>query len=492
MDKLDILLHKQPITVPTRENLTRDTLVSIKQIKRIRFARRMMLGVLAIMSILFIAKWLNNDLVYLLQLVLTKFTFIKIQSGLYIAAFVESLPKQQFFLMIIAGILWYCWRRFETFFNHSRITIKKQTLAMKLIRLTPQLLILNTFVIIIAIGLTGYSYAQKNDQLKLQILRESINQTGRKELEINVSPEQCDATNNPNLTNLYEIKKDANLHTSDAVNVIEAACNNSETEKFLHQNFPSKMNSLFEDNATTIVSQVVEKNGDNLLIKPPSVSYNLNPDPIRYTLSKNTKVYKEKKLVPLASIKKGDIIMLLNKFQYESKEGGDPISTRVLGVYILPQDPEFSWYNLSLQHAVTQIETCPGNPNDRCTFTGSIDFFPSGGDEGNTKNELFVQSSDGTTKEIAGVLTEITDRSVKIKTSSNRIFTINFGSNPTKDFNRDRAQYYNNDKVTLGDTLLVTYSEIADSHSTTINTDQIFNAVLMLETINKTDTIKKY
>jgi len=89
-------------------------------------------------------------------------------------------------------------------------------------------------------------------------------------------------------------------------------------------------------------------------------------------------------------------------------------------------------------------------------------------------------------------LTEIGEKSIKIKTSSGRVFTINFDSDPVSEFNRDRAQYYNNKLVGLGDTILVTYTELSNQHATTIATDKIFNAVVMLEVVNKTDPVKKY
>jgi hypothetical protein len=495
MDKLDILLNQSPMKLAVRKTLTQDTLDTLIQVKRTRLARQM-LGGLFIVAILFlIAKWLSNDLGYLLQLGLFKFSLIKNQSSLYVAAFIESIPKQYLFTLSIIALLWFGWKRFETFLLHSRITHTKQKLTMRIIKLTPKLLLLNIVVVLTILGLTGYTYAQKNEQEKLQILREHINQSGRTEFETNISPNECDTTNNPNLTNQFEIKKGTKVTSADSIKIIEAWCNTTAAEKFLWKHFPltSKHFDPLDQTSTGIIGQIVEKNDNNLLINPPGYTgYNFNPALETFTLTPETKIFKDKTLVPQDTLQKGDIVMFMMHYRYASEKGGGPVSKETLGVYILPTDPEFTWYNLDLQHSITQIEMCSGNPQDRCSFTGSFDFFPSGGGEGNTINPLYVQNNQGEMKKIAGVLTEINETYVKIKSSSGRIFTIEFGSNPTEDFNRDRYQYYNNDKVTLGDTLLVTYNEPSNEHGTTIHSHQIFNAVIMIEFIGKTQPIKKY
>jgi hypothetical protein len=502
MDKLDTLLQQNPPKILVRKNLTTDTLAAVIQIKRVRLARRMLVGLLVIAVILLLAKWWDNDLGYFLQLALYKFSFIKNQSSIYLAALIESLPKQHLFIITMASVLWFAWRGVETFLLHNRITNTRQTLAMKMIRLTPRLLIVNTLVVITAIGVAGYSYAQKTEQEKLQILREHVNQSGRTEFEINKSTE-CKisaSTNDPNLTNSFEIKKSASLSPEDAKKVIEASCLQAEAENFLYQAFyvpnPEKeqIKKIPSDThtSTSIVYYIIDRTDIEIVVEPPQVNSKVKLPNEIFTLTEETKVYKNNTLVPQSTLAKGDIVMLFNEYEPQKTQTSEPTRITTLGVFILPAQPEFKWHSLSFEHPLTQIKTCEGNPQDRCSFTGSIDFFPSGGGEGNTTNPLYVYNSDSEMKEIAGVLTEISETSVKIKSSSGRIFTIEFGSNPTEDFNRDRSQNYNSEKVAIGDTLLIRYSEPLDQHATTINTNQIFNAVLMIEFGGKTKPIKKY
>jgi len=185
----------------------------------------------------------------------------------------------------------------------------------------------------------------------------------------------------------------------------------------------------------------------------------------------------------------------LVRTQYETQGQGTSAayngqSSTVLGLYILPPTPDFHWY--SMQNLLTQIQYCTGNPNDTCSFTGSIDFFPSGGGEANTINPAVTSDRSLQNKEIAGVITEIASTYTVIKSSSGRLFTVNFGSNPAAEFNRDRSQGYNGQQVKVGDTLLVRYLEAADQHATTIPQGHVFNAVLMIEFLGKSDPIKKY
>src|SRR5258708_22074996 len=95
MDKLDLLLQKNPISVPVKEQLAQNTMEAMIQVRRVRLAKRMLVGLVAITTLLLIVKWLNNDLLYFIELAMYKIGFIKSQSTLYFEAFFESLPKQQ-------------------------------------------------------------------------------------------------------------------------------------------------------------------------------------------------------------------------------------------------------------------------------------------------------------------------------------------------------------------------------------------------------------
>ena len=225
MDNLDKQLFANPIKTSVRKTITDDTLDAMIQVKRARLIQRIITVGFIVMALLFILKWLSNDIFYLSQLLFNKFTLIKMQSNLYLAAVLESLPKQQLFILIIVGSLWIGWKRFETFLLHNRT-----------IYMTSRLIVGSTVILITALGFAGYSYAQKTEQQKLELLKEHINASGRKEFETNIDTSGCNltaSTNNPNLINQYEVKKGTSLSSDDVKRIIEAACNNTEAEKFL-------------------------------------------------------------------------------------------------------------------------------------------------------------------------------------------------------------------------------------------------------------------
>jgi hypothetical protein len=489
MDKFDQFIAHHPKEIIARKELITATMDGIVRLQRIRAYTRIAKIIFMLAGVVFAIQWLQNDLLYLLQLPLNKFTFIKSQGGLYIQALIESLPKSQLLTLTILGILWISWKYIETLSSVTRI--KRREMTMKIINTTPRLVIASTVLFLFAVGISGYSYAQKVEQKKLELLREHINQLGRKEFATNQVLGPC-GKDGQNLTNQYEIKKGVVLSTADATNIISAYCNSSVAEKFLTHVFPNQMNTKQESNTTTIVFRIVEKNNTRIIAVQPDASYDPKPAIQEFSISADTKVYKNNEPASLDDVTKDSIVMFAMQYTYGTEPGGDPIKRKTLGIYVLPADPLFKWYSLTLQNSVTQIQTCTGNPLDRCNFTGAIDLFPSGGGEGNTRNPLFIPQPNEIDKEIAGALTEIGSQAVKLKTSSGRVFTINFASDPVEAFNSKRSQYYENKSIKLGDTLLVRYFETANQHATTIQTSQIFNAVLMIEVINKTDPIKKY
>ncbi len=517
MDKFDRLLQENPVIVPLRKGLANDSLEMITQTKRIRMAQRIVAVLFVISSILLIAKWLNNDLDYLIKLVFYKYTFVRSQSFLYLEALVESLPKVQLFTVLFSGTLWFLWKKFETFLFQTRITNRK-TFTMKVLKMTPRLLVANILLVVTILGFSGYSYAQKEEQKKLQILKEHINQTGRIEFDTDCT------SGNPTMTSRYELKKNAKINNEDAKKVIAATCNYDEAEEFFNQlrrQFSEKIKEPSPENGKegaiiqyitpVSVYKVAKRQNEQLELLD---MYNTPSSSTKIKLAPAVKVYKGHTLVSTEELKDGANIMTITlntsiMINVTPKQGGYSSSEKlkeqeILAVVILPVNPDIKWYDPHLTSYVTRISTCHGNPQDRCSFTGSIDFFPSGGGE-TAQNPLFtpmppldLKTLENKThdkrimKQIAGVLTEINDKSVKIKSSSGRIFTVNFESNPAEEFNQSRTQYYNDERVTLGDTIIVSYSERDDQYETTINVNQIFDADLMIEVAGKSDPIKKY
>jgi hypothetical protein len=510
MDKFDQLLQKSAMHVAPRENLVSDTMSALKKVKQARFARGMIFAVVIVAIVLLIAKWINNDLLYLVKLTFTKYSLVRSQIWLYLQALFESLPKQQLFAIVVASVLWLAWNKFETFVIHTRITNRK-TFAMKVIKMTPRLIVANALLVVTILGFSGYTYAQKEEQKKLEILKQHINETGRTEIETNMS---CDSRNS-NLTNLYEVHKNAKLKPDEAKFAIEAMCVMGQAEEFARKIIPSlnlkirpyqwkdlKIGETYEEISTGRYYKVTEVK-DGFLHGDDMFESGSGPDGENPALSiaASAKAYELgiDKPLPISAVKKGAIIMPIEVFTNVMISGGgsDAKARKTVAIIILPDTPEFKWYSPNMINSISRVQTCEGNPQDRCTSSGGIDLFPVDQGEDNLNHNFtplqYPYAKDGPVmKEIVGTLTEINNTYVKIKSSSGRIFTIKFGSNPVRYYNENHSQYQNNVKIELGDTISVRYSELPYQHATSIENEHIMNASFVIEMTSKYDPVKKY
>jgi hypothetical protein len=339
--------------------------------------------------------------------------------------------------------------------------------------------------------------AQAVQQHQLEILRQYINDTGRTQLQTNLRDGDCSTGGQSSSTNQFEIKRGATITAAEAAKIIKATCLESHATDTLRQAFAIPQNasgtggSATDSTSIWMVAQVAKVSGDKLTLLMPTSIQDGAPSQQTVSLASSAKVFKDGAKTTLKALRKGDLVLTINRMKYASASGGYPTSNSVVGLVILPSDPELKWYGSAYRAQLTPITMCEGNSVDECSFTGSIDFFPSGGGEDNAANPALPTGS-GVMKEISGTITEIAPTHTKISTSSGRIFQINFGSNPAADFNRDRMQNYGNDPVEVGDKLLVRYREPADRHGTTIARDHIFNAVLAVEFAGKDKPIKQY
>lgn len=137
---------------------------------------------------------------------------------------------------------------------------------------------------------------------------------------------------------------------------------------------------------------------------------------------------------------------------------------------------QFAWQSLS------ERQTCYGNPTEHCIAgSASIDLYMGG----------TPALSEGTImKELQGVVTAIDGATVSLKGSSGTVYHVTTPTDVIKSYNDTKAsQYYNNQKVTIGSSISVNYSEREDAHSTTINAAYMR---FMIELVSKGDPVKAY
>ncbi len=482
---IETVLRQHPVKAPVRASLATDTLRLALQARRVHRVRQLSGWLFIVIAASLALKWLSNDLGYLLQLPITQLQAVQGQANIYIEALWESLPKLPLIATVAAGLLWFGWRYFETLLVARRITGVKQGPIMKAIKLTPRLTAASAALGIVALGLSGYAVAQKIDQHKLEILRQFVNASGRSQLDTNAISGECNHNGAyTSLTGQYEIKRGATISRADAVHVIEALCAEAEADRFLRQAFNLPPGVHTDGPQLLLVYRVISRFDGQIKVELP-ISGDDSQRKENLIVTSSTKVFKGSAEASLDDLKPGDIIKPL------FPHGGGA----VMALVILPTQPEFKWYNIDLKAQLTPIQTCEGNPKDICSFTGNVKFYPSGQGEETPLNRAYLNGNNFPTKSITGVITEIKPAYTKIKTSSGRIFRINFGSNPADDFNRklgSHLDYGDKDPVTIGDTLSVQYTEPADKHATTIPQDHIVIATLVVESASTQDPYKKY
>ena len=352
------------------------------------------------------------------------------------------------------------------------------------------------------------------DYTKFKILKEYINQDGRTEIEINMN---C-TSQSGNQTNLYQVNKNAKLKPNEAKYAIKGRCIMDQTETFARKITPSlnltirpfpsweerakmKQGDTYQNISTGIYYQVSDLqngilHGDDMF-ETDRGPYGENPS---LPIDNSAKAYELgiDKALPISSVRKGAIVMPIELVTnvMTSENGSDAKERKVVAIIILPDTPELKWYSPNMINSISPVQTCEGNPQDRCV-DGGIDLFPVGQGEDNV-NRNFARvdyppkKNDHVMKAISGKLTEIHDTYVKIKSSSGKVFTIKFGSDPTYWFNEHASGYHNNIQIKLGDIIIVRYSEKPDQHKTTIENKHIMNASFAIEMTSKYDPVKKY
>ncbi len=93
---------------------------------------------------------------------------------------------------------------------------------------------------------------------------------------------------------------------------------------------------------------------------------------------------------------------------------------------------------------------------------------------------------------IQGTITELNGNTVKIQSSSGRIFILTTPYDIVADFNQNKSANYNGTRVAIGDMLQVRYIVDKDNSGLSLDESQIISIQLALSIIQKGDPIQKY
>lgn len=189
----------------------------------------------------------------------------------------------------------------------------------------------------------------------------------------------------------------------------------------------------------------------------------------------------------LSSIHTGDVVayVVTSKLHLtQTKDGGYsgggmPAQTLVAVVKL---SMPFEDYDQLAWQSLSERSPCYGNPDDNCIAGGaSIDLYMGGSSK----------IPEGTMmKEIQGVVTAFDGPTVTIKSSSGTLFRVTTPTDVITDYNVNKAaQHYNNQKVIIGSSIDVNYTEAEDQHATDINASYMR---FMIELVSKGDPVKAY
>lgn len=119
---------------------------------------------------------------------------------------------------------------------------------------------------------------------------------------------------------------------------------------------------------------------------------------------------------------------------------------------------------------------CSGNERDTCIAAPSVDLYPAGNES--PANLELRDNPDDVWKSIGGVVTSANGTLVKLQTTSNRTFAVEFPVSIRSWWNTNIGPSYDNYSFGAGDTIRVDYAEPAGQSATTIKPNQITRSVL--------------
>jgi hypothetical protein len=349
----------------------------------------------------------------------------------------------------------------------------KETFIMKL-RHLPKLAI-----IAIAVGslllVSGSAYAAYQvlwPKPQAQLIEVSQSESGRTQLAFSL--DQCDENR---LASRYELKKNATITADQVEGVVKARCELSAIDKWAQETFSAGNDMGGRVHVIpSLATHVTEKTETEWTFKGLS---KYNEVDTTLNVSKSVKYIADQQEVTAETIKSGEPII------YYTKMSSTSMTPELLAVvklsYPIENYDQFAWQSL------TERVTCIGNPEDTCLtgFSAAVDLYSNA--------NVDIGKDGANLKQIEGVITGIDGARIVIKSSSGRTFTINAPTDIVGTYNQQKAaQYYDNQRVALGNSVRIEYAEVSTEHNTTIQPSQLRSTQFLLEKVGKSDPTQAY
>lgn len=315
-----------------------------------------------------------------------------------------------------------------------------------------------------------------------------------------------------NGTRKFERNKDAaQLSDADVQKLIKARCEENVIESFPSHAWPTYGTHKVWKNGDTIYYARPDAIGTLQTASATSITVNESATSSQLKTYKvqpgqQITVYYDGVKVPLSSLHANDSVRIITRvsevytkpqrldpslsIQYtQPANHSQPVVVGVIGIIKLSQPLQ---YYGSMQNDLTELPPCIGNAGEYCPSTASIDVYPREGGEGAT-NPSLVDPDPSRNREISGIVTVLNSATLKLKSSSGKIYTVNVPSNGFADYNIHYAPGYGDDAtLRVGTTISVLYNVPAGKSAQVIAPSQIINVRLLLDGDVKQGSAKQY
>ncbi|HSW74885.1 MAG TPA: hypothetical protein VLG16_03375 [Candidatus Saccharimonadales bacterium] len=363
-------------------------------------------------------------------------------------------------------------------------------------------------MLLVAVGLSGavYAFARYAPDL-VKITNSAITSRGTKAYW---APAFTNCTTDG--TQKFERNKNASqLSDADVQNLITARCEEDIVDGFVSRIWPTYgTNKVWKDGDTIYYARpdaigtlrsvskanvVVNESASGTQLK----TYNAQPN-------QQITAYANGVKVPLSSIKAGDTVYVITRVSdiytmpFHADSSGSveymapttqtpPKTVGAIGIVKLSQPLR---YYGGLQNGLTELPPCMGNAGEYCPSTASIDVYPREGGEGAVNPQL-VDVDPSKNREISGMVTELNDATLKLRSSSGKIYMVSVPGDGFSQYNRQYAPAYSDDAtLRIGSNVSVLYSMSAKTSAQNISASQVIKVRLMLDGDVKQGTDQQY
>lgn len=378
---------------------------------------------------------------------------------------------------------------------------KKETFIMKLHHL-PKLAIIAIAIggLVILSGATYATYKLFWEQPSVTTESPTTNQFGR--TQVIASFENCE---NQSAATTFEIKTGSTLEASEIGKILQARCELEALREWSGTNEqPKGPDPSMQQNEGTysqtmrmvspVASNIVSINATSLALTGDE--YNTPQDPL--PLTGETRYIVDAHESTIDQFKPGDTVLYVHDIAFDfvtekTDLGYSTSSTpgrEVAVTHLVKVSLPFEYYGPGKQNQIAERNACMGNPQDSCVQTAAVDLYE------NYSTSPVLPDSNGEApfdyREIQGIIIEHNTTSLKIQSSSGKIFTLTTPNDIVAAFNINRSTEYNNIKVEKGDVLMVRYSVDKSSTSLELRASEIQSIYLALSMIQKGDPVQKY